>query len=188
MVEKYRIIGFSGPGEIHPELMKVGEIPPSGIKEVIINDQKTSQAEITNLMRKMSYELRGFMFNACLQGDTLLLGYKPMGRGEGEATLHSDVKWPLLGAGVFHGIVNNHPVEIDPFIEVRLDERTKFTKVEEKEQYIRLARFLVEHGFPEDRQLSDTTKLRVNRYATTYAISTIGDLAELKTNGEILGK
>jgi len=151
-------------------------IPSSGITYIVLNDKEKSSKEIKAIISSLSDHKililkSGFIFNASIINDSLYMGVLPYFI-EGERTHHYDIHLPLQGKCLIYGFINSNKT---------LDLLFKPTSETYngcflpgiadifRDNYIRLARFLIENGFGRHvafdfgtQSIFEETKLFVN--------------------------
>lgn len=157
-------------------------IPPSGISNIIFNDRQMSGDELIDNIRRVSSG--GHLFNVLLKGDTAYLGVMESG---------ADPRF------AYHGQIPFSPSLEDPFtLKMWVEKETleldiaynirgarlfrRFEKlIELFNTSIRMARVLVESGFPADTKLSEQGKgaLKGLSYFSGTHPETLGSLARM---------
>lgn len=147
--------------------------PPSGIKKILLNHiisepyqamSKSTAVEIRELIS--SFKNKRATFNAFIKGDKLYLGV--MVGEPGQPMYHKDIKFPKAGksAKIRGGILlSANSISFAPEYGVTSD------------QYIRLARFLIENGVSSLLTLYGTPAEDFRKIGILVEPHTLGDLA-----------
>jgi len=142
-----------------------GVIKSSGISRVILNKQKKKPGELKSIIaalsdRDMLVEKSGYLFNSSINGNCLCLGILPYFI-DGERTYHYDIELPEIGKCILLGFINSNEAltllfkpEKNTYTDSFLPGMAELFR----DNYVRLARFLIENGFPADFQLDLVTK------------------------------
>jgi len=137
----------------------------SGITKIILNGRETSNSEIKSVIFALSdmnilIQKSGYIFNSSILENCLCLGLLPYFI-EGERTHHYDIDLPVKGKCVLYGFINsNRSLGIlfkpdgDTYNGAFLPGIADLFR----DNYIRLARFLINNGFSEDFRLDIATK------------------------------
>ena len=165
-----------GQGEPQPpDILDLGgAIPSSGVKEAVVNGEK----EDTGGVRRIISELGrgGFIFNASVEGDKLLLGVSPTSVNNQDVH-HSDITEPSVSEGVVRGVVSQAN-QISLHIEASESSLSNPGKTEGfRNPQVKLARFFIEHGFPPSFILSEITKTDLTALGFEDSMETVSDLA-----------
>ncbi|HNX68846.1 MAG TPA: HPr family phosphocarrier protein [Candidatus Omnitrophota bacterium] len=139
-----------------------------GFRKVRVYDQDKALVGDEAIQKTLGGMTAGngtFIFNARVAGDTLTIGTSPqMYRPEhaliDKIRLHTDIKTPKYGFGVLAGIVSpgesGQKLSLTPILSGKHLVAQDYRKV--YADAVRLARFLVRHGFPKDLSLDPKTQ------------------------------
>ena len=161
------------------------EIPPSGIMEIIleVNNITRSDTDIENVLQEI--KAGKLIFNARIEGDSLLLG------AIHPSEPHKHILEPSIMEG---GVLAGDALEDETKIVMHVIEKPNYPEEEQirkfRESFIRLARYLIEHGFPFSSRLIIATRQQANRCLGIAEFSkgpaTLGELARQKLKAEDL--
>ncbi|MBL7158211.1 MAG: GNAT family N-acetyltransferase, partial [Candidatus Omnitrophica bacterium] len=155
--------------------------PPSGIETIILNGLPVTPEEARSAVSTLSNGEH--IFNALITDNTINIEIVSRHLHCSTERGHTQLTHPALKRGVISGIVNNEGTIL------MFDETMKpdFTPQEiemEHDEYIRLARFLIEHGFPAEAAYN---KMPVGFLEEMKIIDTeprvLGDLAIQRLRG-----
>lgn len=133
---------------------KNNAIPPSGITGIILNNEEKSSKDLKSIVFSLSDPKililkSGFIFNASILNNRLYIGILPYFI-EGERTHHYDISLPLQGKCLLYGFINANKT-LDLFFKPARDTYNGcfLPGIADifLDNYIRLARFLIENGF-----------------------------------------
>lgn len=140
-------------------------ISPSGISRVLLNKAKKSPRELKSIIPALSnrdilIEKSGYLFNSSISGNCLCIGILPYFI-EGQRTYHYDIELPEQGKCVLRGFINSNATvallfepDSDTYDGAFLPGVADIFR----DNYVRLARFLLENGFSEDFEFDFGTK------------------------------
>jgi len=160
-------------------------IPPSGIKNIVLNDEEKSSKDIKAIISSLSdYKIlilkSGFIFNASILENSLYMGILPYFI-EGERTYHYDIHLPLEGKSLLYGFINSNKT-LDLLFKPNSETYNGYflPGIADifRDNYIRLARFLIKNGFGRHvafdvgtQNLFEETKLFANIPKTVEALA-----------------
>jgi hypothetical protein len=145
--------------------MKNDIISPSGITRILLNKEKKAPRELKSIMSAMSdrdilIEKSGYLFNSSINDNCLCLGILPYFIN-GERTHHYDIELPESGKCILLGFINSNALlailfkpESDTYDNGFLPGMADVFC----DNYVRLARFFIENGFPGEFELDLVTK------------------------------
>ncbi|MCK5801572.1 MAG: hypothetical protein KAI66_02010 [Lentisphaeria bacterium] len=140
-------------------------IPPSGITRVVLNQAKMKKKELASVIpalsdRNILAEKSGYIFNSSIVGDSLFLGILPYFIS-GQRTYHYEIELPDRGKCVLFGFITpNGTIALlfKPEEDTYNGELLPGMADIFCDNYVRLARFLVENGFSCAFELDFVTK------------------------------
>ena len=140
-------------------------IPPSGITKVILNDKVTTPAYQKSIIstlsnREILIRKNGYIFSSSIREDCLCLGILPYFI-EGERTHHYDIDLSVKGKCILFGFINSNETIAILFKPDKETYNNGFLPgiVDVfRDNYIRLARFLINYGFAENFELDLATR------------------------------
>jgi len=147
--------------------MKDDKIKSSGINKVFLNKKEKKACELKSIISALSnkdilIEKSGFLFNSSISDNCLCIGILPYFI-DGQRTQHYDIE--LLGNGkcVLRGFINSNALLAILFQPEHntYDLSSGFLPGMTElfcDNYVRLARFLIENGFSPDFELDLVTK------------------------------
>lgn len=145
--------------------MKNDIINPSGITKIILNDKKKTFRGLKPIISALSdrdtlIEKSGYLFNSSINGNCLYIGILPYFI-DGERTHHYDIELPKKGKCMLRGFINSNAMlailfqpEKDTYVNGFLPGMKELFC----DNYVRLARFFIENGFPGDFELDLVSK------------------------------
>lgn len=172
--------------------MKNYIVTPSGLTKILLNKEEKSPRELKSIISALSdrdilIAKSGFLFNSSINGNGLCLGVLPYFI-DGERTHHYDIELPESGKCILLGFINSNAAltllfkpEKDTY-----DNGAFLPGMADvfRDNYIRLARFLIENGFFADFELDLVTKCLFDEIKMFEDIpATVKELAEKKEHG-----
>lgn len=164
-------------------------INPSGIRKIILNNKKKTARGLKPIISALSdqdtlVEKSGYLFNSSINGNCLCIGILPYFI-DGERTHHYDIELPEDGKCMLRGFINSNAMLTILFIPEKDTYDGAFLSGMKElfcDNYVRLARFLIENGFPEDFELDLVTKCLFDETKMFTDIpATVKELAMKKT-------
>jgi len=140
-------------------------INSSGISRIFLNKEKKNPGELKSIMSALSdrnilIEKSGYLFNSSINGNCLSIGVLPY-FVDGQRTHHYDIELPERGKCILSGFINSNTMlallfkpESDTYNDGFLPGMADVFC----DNYVRLARFFIENGFPGDFELDLVTK------------------------------
>jgi hypothetical protein len=168
------------------------DIKPSGITRILLNQEEKQAGELKSIMkalsnRKILIEKSGYLFNSSIKDNCLCIGILPY-FVNGERTHHYDIELPVQGKCILYGFINSNTMLALLF---KPDKETYYNGFQPemaevfRDNYVRLARFFIENGFPGKFELDLVTKcLFEEANMFTDVPSTVKELAMQKTSSE----
>lgn len=166
--------------------MKNDIISPSGISRIFLNKKEKSSSELKSIISALSdhdilIEKSGFLFNSSISEDCLCIGILPYFI-DGQRTHHYDIELPENGKCMLRGFINSNALLAILFIPEKdtYDNNGFLPGMADVfcDNYVRLARFFIEHGFPGDFELDLVTKCLFDEIKMFEEIpSTVKELA-----------
>jgi len=140
-----------------------GIIPASGIARVILNDEEKSEESLGAIIpvlsnRDILIEKGGYIFNSSISDNCLCLSIRPCFI-DGQRMYHYEIELPVKGECVLFGFITSNGLALLFKPESNTYERGFLPGMAAifRDNYVRLARFLVEHGFSRHFALEFTT-------------------------------
>jgi len=147
--------------------MKIDKIKSSGINKVFLNKKEKEACELKSIISALSnkdilIEKSGFLFNSSISDNCLCIGILPYFIN-GQRTQHYDIELSGIGKCVLRGFINSNAllaILFQPEHDTYNVASGFLPGMAELfgDNYVRLARFLIENGFPEDSELDLVTK------------------------------
>ncbi len=146
--------------------MKNDIISPSGITKIFLNKEEKASRKLKSIMSAMSnrdilIEKSGYLFNSSINGNCLCIGILPYFIN-GERTHHYDIELPENGKCMLRGFINSNAMLAIIFKPEKdtYDNEGFLPGMADIfcDNYVRLARFFIENGFPGEFELDLVTK------------------------------
>ena len=165
-------------------------IAPSGITKIILNKKKKKSDELKSIIPALSdsdtlIQKSGFLFNSSISGNCICIGILPYFI-DGQRTHHYDIELPECGKCVLIGFINSNEtltILFKPQSDTYNDGFLPGMADIFRDNYIRLARFLIENGFSEDFELDLVSKCLFDETKMFTKIpETVKELAEKESS------
>ncbi|MCK4827722.1 hypothetical protein KA005_68980, partial [bacterium] len=130
-----------------PQKPEVEVVPPSAIEKVVLNGKEVKAENVDEKIAGLSKD--NYIFNASIEGNELTIGTLPR-YFYNEEMQHPYINKPAVNMGVLWGGTSTDGyimIQVKTFTHRRLYEEEK-RKI--RNDYVRIARFLVKHGFSEE--------------------------------------